>query len=143
MLPAMFQEGGLLVWAPNQKWLNMFHFPFWSQQPSGSRYLDLKTMIPPFVTGAMQLFMVARLSNGRGLLALEAGDFALAGLISGFLSPGCCCRAASWSGVLLSPQVMITTSDSCLLSVLATLAWMEAISPTNLPQDTIIFLKSS
>lgn len=31
--------------------------------------------------GAMQLFMVARMSNDRGLLALEAGNFAIAAVV--------------------------------------------------------------
>lgn len=54
----------------------------------------------------MQLFMVARLSNGRGLLALEAGDFALAGLIS-VLEP----RLLLQSSVLVRRPAFLTSHD--------------------------------
>lgn len=66
-----------LVRAPHQLWFNVFQFPFLSWQLWKNRHLVLRKVVPPFVTGNRTVVHDIGSSDGRGLLAWEAGNFAV------------------------------------------------------------------
>lgn len=77
-------------------------FPCLSCQPLGSRHLPLKRAVPPFVTGAHSVAHGGRLSNGRRLLATEAGSFAVDAVVV----------MTAFEPRVLEPRLLLWSSDS-------------------------------